>query len=93
MVINIRLSGLVQRKKRLGGVGVLIKNCKEINFDDPDISETRMIAMNININGFKLRFINSYSPTDCDGSDSQKDAFYRSLKKACIKANKHQNCF
>ena len=70
------------KKRRLGGVGVLIKNCKEINFDDPDISETRMIAMNININGFKLRFINSYSPTDCDGSDSQKDAFYRSLKKA-----------
>jgi len=78
------------KKRRLAGVGLLIKNCKEISFDVPDFLDLRIIAVNIMINGFKLRLINSYSPTNCDGSDIQKDLFYRMLKKACTKHNKHQ---
>ena len=49
-----------------------------------------MIALNLEIKGFKIRLVNVYAHTNCDGHDSQKDAFYRSLKKACIKQDKHQ---
>ena len=79
-----------QKKRRNAGVGVLIKQCKDIKYDDPDVLDARMIALNLEIKGFKIRLVNVYAHTNCDGNDSQKDAFYRSLKKACIKQHKHQ---
>ena len=79
-----------QKKRRNAGVGVLIKQCKDIKYDDPDVLDARMIALNLEIKGFNIRLISVYAHTNCDGNDSQKDAFYRSLKKACIKQHKHQ---
>ena len=71
-------------------MGVLIKQSKDVKFDDPDVLDSRMIALNLEIKGFKIRLVTVYAHTNCDGHDSQKDAFYRSLKKACIKQDKHQ---
>ena len=79
-----------QKKRRNAGVGVLIKKCKEVHFDEPDIRDPRIMAMNIQVKGFSIRLVNVYSPTNCDGSESQKDTFYRLLKKACVKQHKHQ---
>ena len=42
------------------------------------------------VHGFNLRVINAYSPTETGGSDSMKDNFYRLLKKASVKREKHQ---
>ena len=78
-------------KKRIdGGVGILIKQCRDIIIEDPDIQEPRIMAMNVIIKSFRIRIVIIYSHTNCDGSDSRKDILYRSLKKACVKQHKHQ---
>ena len=79
-----------QKKRRNAGVGVLIRKSKDIQFDEPDICDPHIMAMNIQMKGFRIRLVNVYSHTNCDGSDNQKETFYRSLKKACIKQHKHQ---
>jgi exonuclease III len=71
-------------------VGVLIKRCKDIEFEDPDALDPRMMVLNLEIKGFKIRLVNVYAHINCDGQDNQKYIFYRSLKKACIKQHKHQ---
>ena len=71
------------KRRRDGGVGVLIKICNEISFEDPDIATPRLLAMNLKICGFNVRLVNAYAPTDCDSSESKKDDFYRLLRKAC----------
>ena len=35
------------KKRRDAGVGVMIRQCKEVTFDDPDVLDTRVIALNI----------------------------------------------
>ena len=80
-----------QKKRRNAGVGILIKQCKDITFDEPDVLDPRIMALNMKIKGFNIRVVNGYSHTNCgDGLDNQKDIFYRSLRKACIKQQKHQ---
>ena len=79
------------KKRRVGGVGLLIKICKDISFEEPDVLNLRMIAINININGFHLRLVNAYSPTECDGTISAKDVFYRSLRKTCKTQDKNKS--
>ena len=49
-----------------------------------------MMAMVIKVKGFDIRLVNVYAPTNCNGTDNQKDTFYRMTKKACIKNLKHQ---
>ena len=78
------------KKRRDAGVGILVKQCKDITFDDPDVTDPRLMALNIKVKGFNIRYVNTYVPTNCDGSENQKDALYRMLKKACIKQHKHQ---
>ena len=47
--------------------------------------------MNITVQGFKLRIVNVYSPTNTDGTISQKDDFYRKIRKACnLTEKKHK---
>ena len=79
-----------QKRRRDAGVGVLIKQCNEIQFEEPDILNPRIIAMNLCIQGFKIRLVNVYAYTNCDGAETQKDAFYRMIKKACLNQDKHQ---
>ena len=78
-----------QKRRRYAGVGILIKQCKDITFDEPDVLDPRMMALNMKIKGFNIRVVNGYTNCD-DGLDNQKDIFYRSLRKACIKQHKHQ---
>jgi len=46
------------------------------------------MGLNLKVNGFNLRVVNAYSPTDCDGTPEQK--FYLDLTKACQTNDKHQ---
>ena len=41
------------------------------------------MGVNLNIHGFKVRLVIGYSPTNISGSDSAKEEFYRTIKKAC----------
>ena len=79
-----------QKKRRDAGVGVLVRECADIIFDEPDITNPRLMAINMQIKGFKVRLVNVYAPTNCDGSTNEKDAFYGMVKKACTKQHKHQ---
>ena len=79
-----------KKKRREAGVAILIRQCPEVMFDEPDFTDPRLIAINIQIRGFKIRIVNVYAPTNCDGSETEKDAFYRLLKKSCVKQDKHQ---
>ena len=79
-----------QKKRRDAGVGILIRDCPWITFDEPDFTNPRLMAMNIQVRGFKIRMVNVYSPTNCDGSENEKDTFYRMLKKSCNKQDKQQ---
>ena len=47
------------------------------------------MSMDLKIFGFNLRVINVYAPTE-SGSSNEKDVFYRSIKKACVKRQKNQ---
>jgi len=78
------------KKRREAGVGVLIKCDEDILISDPDVKDHRIIALNLKIYGFNVRLVNVYAPTETGGSLPQKDAFYRSMKKACVKTEKHQ---
>ena len=52
--------------------------------------DDRIMAMNIKVNGFNIRLVNAYAPTNCDDSVNKKYMFYRTLRKACVKQYKHQ---
>ena len=78
------------QKKRLAGVGLLIRKDENIIAQDPDFQDPRIIALNLIVHGFRIRLVNGYSPTECDMSERKKDEFYNRLKKACIKKEKHQ---
>ena len=78
------------KKRRDAGVGILIKQCKDVTYNDPDIMDSRIMGMNAKIKGYDVRLVNTYAPTNCDGSESAKDVFYKTLRKACVKQYKHQ---
>ena len=71
-----------QKKRRDKGVGFLIKQDKQICYSDPDFQNPRVMAMNIDVYGFKVRVVCVYSPTNCDGTQQMKDEFYRDIRKA-----------
>ena len=77
-------------KRRDAGVGILMRQCKDGSFDDPDSMDDRIMAMNIKVNGFNIRLVNAYAPTNCDDSVNKKYIFYRTLRKKCVKQYKHQ---
>ena len=79
-----------KKKRRDAGVGLIIKVDKEIIVNEPEISDPRLMAINLKIYGFNIRLINAYSPTNIDGSIQQKDDFYRNLRKAACKKEKHE---
>lgn len=78
------------KRKREAGVGILIRVDKDIEINDPDFNEPRVMGINLKVHGFNLRIVNAYSPTDCDGTVEQKRKFYSDLNKACQTNNKHQ---
>ena len=78
-------------KEAEAGVGMLIKIDKEIVVKNPDLEDPRIIAIDMKVYGFNVRVVNVYAPTESGGSELQKDSFFQSLKKACVKNEKHQN--
>ena len=79
-----------RRKRRDAGVGFLIRVDPNIVIKDPDIQDPRIMAINLKVYGFNIRLVTAYSPTNSDGSENQKDVFYKQLQKACKKQEKHQ---
>ena len=86
---NFKFIWCGKKKRRELGVGFLIKDDPRIIVDEPDVKDPRMLAVNITVYGFKIRLVNAYSPTE-NGNDTQKDAFYRLLEKACKTEDKHR---
>ena len=78
------------KRKGEAGVGILIKINDFIESNTPDFNDPRVLAINLKVHGFNLRVVNVYSPTDCDGTNEQKNRFYSDVKKASKKQNKHQ---
>ena len=83
-------TGVDKKTRREAGVGILIKVQPGIDICPPDINDPRIMAIDLKIHGFNIRVVNGYSPTDCGGSIYQKDNFYRSMKAACVRKQKHQ---
>ena len=77
------------KKKRQHGVGILYLDDNEIEFDDPDVQDSRLMAFNVKIFGFKIRLLNVYAPSE-PSSENLKNNFYRILRKATAKNQKHQ---
>ena len=61
------------KRRRDAGVAVLIKQCDEISYEDLDVMNPRLMAMNLKICGFNIHLVNAYAPTDSHGSESKKD--------------------
>ena len=72
------------KRRRDAGVAILTKVDKDIITSEPDIQDPRVIAMNITVQGFKLRIVNVYSPTNTDGTISQKDDFLEKSARPAI---------
>ena len=81
MVENTYTLGAEWRKTRSRG-RILNKKDPNILISEADICTPRVMALHIIIQGFKLRVINAYSPTNIDGTQHQKDDFYKTLEKA-----------
>ena len=79
-----------KKKRREAGVGFLIKVDSNIVIKDPDIQDPRIMTIDLIVYGFNIRVINAYAPTNSDGNQIKKDIFYRQLRKACEKREKHQ---
>ena len=65
----------------------MIKVHRDIEINTPDVLDPRVMAINLKVHGFNIRVVNGYSPTNCDGSEYQKETFYRLLTKSSIKEN------
>ena len=48
------------------------------------------MGIDLKIHGFNIQVVNVYAPTEATGTESQKENFYSSLKKATEKTQKHQ---
>ena len=48
------------------------------------------MAIDLKVNGFNIRVVNGYAPTEADGTEQQKLIFYSNLNKAIIKTQKKQ---
>ena len=68
----------------------MIKVHRDIEINTPDVLDPRVMAINLKVHGFNIRVVNGCSPTNCDGSEYQKETFYRLLTKSSIKDQKHQ---
>ena len=68
----------------------MIKVHRDIEINTPDVLDHRVMAINLKVHGFNIGVVNGYSPTNCDGSEYQKETFYRLLTKSSIKDQKHQ---
>ena len=79
-----------KKRRREAGVGISIRIHHGIVINSPDVNDPNIMAVNLRIHDFNFRIINGYSPTESGGSDNQKDMFYRQLKTACSKTEKHQ---
>ena len=71
------------KKRREAGVGILIKIDKQVEIQNTDYEDPRIMSINLKIYGFCLRVVNAYAPTETGGSKNEKDTFYRNLCKAC----------
>ena len=78
------------KKRREAGVGFLIRVDHNIVVKETEILDPRVIAINLKIYGFNTRVVNVYAPTETESSKSKKDSFYRLLKTACRKSEKHE---
>ena len=78
------------KHKREAGVGILIRMSNDIKINDPEFTELRVMGMNLKVNGFNLRVVNAYAPTNCDKTPDQKRKFYNDLTKACSTNCKNQ---
>ena len=77
-------------RKRKAGVGILIRSNKNIQIENPDNNDPRVMVINLKVHGFNVRVVNVYSPTDCDGVDEQKQKFYSDIYKASKTSQNHQ---
>ena len=76
------------KARRIYGVGFIVRVDKEIVFKEPDVNDPRLMAMDITISGFNIRVVNAYAPTE-PSCESAKNSFYRILRKAAVKREKH----
>ena len=65
---------------------ILIKVDKQVEVQNPDYEDPRIMAINLKIYGFCLRVVNAYALTETGGSKNEKDIFYRNLNKSKRKA-------
>ena len=66
--------------KKLHGVATCIKLTKHVEMKDPENISDRILAINCDIGGTKLRIINCYAPTN-QYSLNEKQCFYEDLVK------------
>lgn len=78
------------KKKREAGTGILIRIDPNIEINSPNINDARVMGIDLKINGFNIRVVNAYAPTETSGTTSQKQSFYSLLSKAIQKNHKHQ---
>ena len=77
------------KSKRRDGVGIAIRSNKQVNVEDIGHVSARVMWIDCQIYGMKIRVISAYAPTE-EGSESQKDQFYKDLNDCCKLQDKRQ---
>ena len=50
---------------------------------ETNVSDPRITAINLEIDGFNIRLVNVYLHKESDSSENKNDPFYKLLNKAC----------
>lgn len=68
--------------KRQHGVGFVVKVDPNVELDQVEYLDARIVVLQARVYGCLLKVINCYAPTE-DSGDSSKELFYKNLKKQC----------
>ena len=77
------------KRKRRDGVAIAIRKNKRVTVEDIGHVSARVMWIDCLCYGIKIRVVSAYAPTE-EGSENQKDQFYKELNESCKLEEKRQ---
>ena len=76
------------KNKRQAGIGILIRVEPNIEIISSNINDARVMGIDLKINGFNIRVVNAYAPTETTGTISKETKLLFPLVKSNAKNSK-----
>ena len=76
------------KRRKIHGVAIAVRNGKHVQVVDVENISSRVMSINVDVSGCKLKIVSAYGPTEVDTSESAKDLFWRQLRKTATTSDK-----